>query len=250
MTIIVEEQTISEEHSLLSIVQRFCERTGLPVPQTVYGSTNDQVTQIKALLEEEGNDLSSRGGAWEGLCKEVVHTTVASEDQGSITSICGEDFRYIRNQTIWDRTEKLPVPGPMSASEWQALKAMFQTGPRYRFRIRGGKLLANPTPPEGHEWAFEYVSKFWIVDETGTTYRQYFGADSDLVLMPAEIMLMGLRWRWKKEKGLEYAEDFRSYETQVKDALGRDGGKPVLSMSDEGCRVKPGIFVSPGSWQV
>src|SRR5690606_16516283 len=165
-------------------------------------------------------------------------------------SIATNGFRYIKNQTIWDRTEKLPVLGPMSGGEWQAVKAMFQTGPRFRFRIRQGKLLANPAPPAGHEWAFEYVSKFWITDETGVDLKQYFSADSDIVLLPPEIMLMGLRWRWMREKGLDYAEIFRTYELQVKDALGRDGGKPVLSMSDETAGIKPGIFVSPGSWQV
>jgi hypothetical protein len=58
-----------------------------------------------------------------------------------------------------------------------------------------------------------------------------------------------LRWRWKKEKGFEYGEDFRTYEMQVKDALSRDGGKPKLSMDDNaGKSAKPGIVVPDMSW--
>ena len=52
--------------SLLTIVTAFCERTNLPTPATVIGTTDQQVKQVKALLEEEGKDLSKRG-AWEGL---------------------------------------------------------------------------------------------------------------------------------------------------------------------------------------
>lgn len=249
MAIVVNELTIAQAHSLLTIVQRHCQRTNLPVPVTVYGTSDPLVQQAMGLLEEEGTDLASRH-AWEGLTREATHTTTAAEDQGNITAIANNGFKYIKNQTIWDRTDGLPVIGPMDAVDWQVQKALATTNPRYRFRIRSGKLIVSPTPSAGHSWAFEYVSKNWIVDETGVTYRQYFGADGDLVLLPAELLLMGLRWRWKKEKGLEYAEDFRTYETQVKDAMGRDGGKPILRMGEEGRTVKPGIFVSPGNWSL
>ena len=249
MTIVVNELTIAQAHSLLTLVQRHCQRSGLPVPSTVYGSSDTQVQQLMGLIEEEGNDLSARG-SWEGTTFEATHTTLAAEDQGAITTIASNGFRYIKNDTIWDRSSNLPVLGPLSAEQWQAIKGNASTSPRYQFRIRGGKLLANPTPTAGLTWAFEYVSRNWITDSTGTTYRQYFGADGDLVLIPAELLLMGLRWRWKKEKGLDYAEDFRTYENQVKDAAGRSGGRQVLSMSGGERSIKPGIFVSPSNWNL
>lgn len=252
MTIIVNELTIAQAHSLLTIVQRHCQRTGLPVPTTVYGSADPQVQQIMGLLEEEGNDLAARGGeSWQGMVREATHTTLAQEDQGAMTDIADTGFRYIKSQSFWDRSDDLPVLGPLSSEEWQSLKAVSNTGPRYYFRIRNGKLLANPAPAAGHTWAFEYVSRFWISDDSGTTFRQYFGADGDLLLLPPEVLLMGLRWRWKREKGLDYAEDFRTYENQVKDAIGRDAGNPVLDMTGmNDQRGKPGVFVSAGSWNL
>jgi hypothetical protein len=63
-------------------------------------------------------------------------------------------------------------------------------------------------------------------------------------------VLAGLKWRWKKEKGLDYAEDLRTYETQVKDAMGRDGGKRVLNMNGCPSDAMPGVFIPQGSWQV
>jgi hypothetical protein len=150
--------------------------------------------------------------------------------------------------TIWDRNLSEPVYGGVSGRDWQAIKATNVTGPRYQFRIRGGKLLANPVPTAGHTWAFEYISKNWITDSTGVTYKQYFTADSDLMLLPEELLLMGLRWRWKKEEGLEYAEDFRSYEMQVKDALSRDGAKRTLCMGGDNNGKSPNVFVPAGTW--
>jgi hypothetical protein len=236
--------------SLLTVVQQFCERTGIPSPATVYGTTDTQVAQVRALLEEEGNDLAARGG-WEILQQQATHTSLAAEDQGAMSTIASNGFRYILNNTIWDRDDRLPILGPMTPQEWQALKAVVVTGPRYQFRIRGGKLLVNPTPVAGHTWAFEYVSENWILGADGVTYKNYFTLDSDEILLPETLVLLGLRWRWKKEKGFDYAEDFRTYEMQVKDAVGRDGGKKVLNMDSNGWRgPKPGIWVPSGDWTV
>ncbi|HQR41319.1 MAG TPA: hypothetical protein PLX97_01515, partial [Gemmatales bacterium] len=205
--------------TLLSVVQDLCKRQNLSVPATVYGSTDQIVVQIMGLLEEEGTDLAPRH-PWEGLINEASHTSVATESQGDMATIASNGFRYILNDTIWDRSTRLPVCGPMNPRSWQSLKALQNTGPRYQYRIRGGELLVNPTPVAGESWYFEYVSKNWISDAAGVNFYERFTADTNIILLPDNLVLQGLRWRWKKEKGFDYAEDFRTYEMQVKDAIG------------------------------
>ncbi len=56
--------------TLLSVVQDFCKRQNLPSPSTVYGSSDQGVLQMMALLEEEGNDLAQRH-FWEALTREA-----------------------------------------------------------------------------------------------------------------------------------------------------------------------------------
>lgn len=234
--------------SLLTIVQHFCQRTKLPVPSAVMGNTDPQVLQFRALLEEEGQELAQRGW-WEALTREATHTTLAQEDQGTIISIATNGFRAITNDTMWDRTDKLPVP-LINSTAWQRLKATTGVSPRYRYRLRGGKLLLTPTPPASHTLAFEYLSKNWILGVDGTTYKELFTLDTDTLLLSEELMRLGLRWRWKKEHGLEYAEDFRTYETEVTNALGRDGGKPTLYMDGSQPRMRPGVIVPEYSWNL
>lgn len=234
--------------SVLTVIQHVCGRTNVPVPATVLGNTDTQVTQLLALLEEEGNDLARRGD-WEGITFEATHTTLAAEDQGAMTTIAANGFRYIKNETVWDRTDNLPI-SLLGGQTWQALKALANTGPRYRYRVRGGKLLVNPSPAAGHTWAFEYISRNWLLGIDGVTYKQYATLDTDTLLLPEDLVLMGLRWRWKKEKGLDYAEDMRTYEFQVKDALARDGGKQTLSMEGGQTMAMPGIFVPDRSWSL
>lgn len=236
--------------SLLTVIQAACGRANVPAPTTVMGAVTDtQVLQMLRLLEEEGVDLAKRG-FWQGNTFEATLTTVATEDQGAMTTIASNGFAYIRNSTFWDRTNRLPILGPLSDDQWSALKGVGMTGPRYYYRIRGGKLLVNPTPTAGYTWAFEYASLNWILGIDGTTYKAAFTLDTDTILLPEFLVLSGLRWRWKKEKGLDYAEDFRTYENQVKDAFGRDGGKPILQMDQAYRSARPGIFIPDRGWHV
>lgn len=234
--------------SMLTIVQRFCERNNLNYPTTVYGTTDPQVTQIKSLLEEEGLDLAKRGN-WNELTFEATHTTIALEDQGAMSTIASNGFRNVKLDTLWDRTLRLPLQ-ILDDVEWSAQKGFASTSPRYAIRIRGGKLLANPVPTAGNTWAFEYITKNWILGADGTTYKQYFTLDTDNPLLPEEILTLGLRWRWLKEKGFDYAEAFRTYETQVSQALGSNGLKKHLNMTGGVQSKQPGVSIPQGNWSV
>jgi hypothetical protein len=236
--------------SLLTIIQYHAGRTNIPVPSAVMANIADtQILQMVRLLEEEGTDLSKRGD-WEGITFETTHTTTAAEDQGAMTTLSTNGFRSIKNKTFWDRSSNLPVKGPLSPTQWQRVKGMSSSLSRYHYRIRAGKLLITPTPPADLTFAWEYRSKNWILGADGSTYKQYFTLDTDTILLPEDLVILGLRWRWKKEKGLEYSEDFNSYEAQVKQALGEDGGKPDLHMDSDTERASFGIVVPEMSWDL
>lgn len=232
--------------NVLALVQKFCRRTGLSVPTTVVGSTDDKILQALAILEEDVNDLAKRHD-WQGLTHEATHVTIAAEDQGDIETL-DPGFRYIRNNTMWDTTDRLPVIGPLNGQQWQAIKAILANGPRYQFRFRGNHLLVNPVPAAGHTWKFEWASKNAILDANGVTVKEYFTADTDTFLLPDDLHLLGLRWRWLREKGLDYAELFNTYEFQVKDAMGRDGGAARVSLDGGRDEMNPGIFIPNGNW--
>lgn len=234
--------------SMLTLIKSFCKRTNISVPSTVLGTTDTQVLQVLALLEEEGDDLAQRGD-WQVLTYEATHTTVATESQGDIDSIATNGFDRFKSNTFWDRDLRLPVY-VINDTDWQQVKAIAVTGPRYQARLRGNTLIANPVPVAGNTWAFEYISKNWISNAAGDTYYAEFAADTDLILLPEKIVKMGLRWRWKKEKGLDYDEDFRTYEMMISKALGSDGLKRNLNMADGPLTPQPKIYVPEGNWSL
>ena len=84
--------------TMLTVVQKFCRRTGLPVPSTVYGSTDTKVLQIMGILEEEVNDLAVAGG-WQELQCEAAHTTIASRTRHSAKMCLAAPHRPTRQRS-------------------------------------------------------------------------------------------------------------------------------------------------------
>ena len=232
--------------TLLDLIKTFCSRTGIPVPSFAIGNTDPQVVQLLGLLDEILEDLVNRT-RWAASTQEVVFTSVAGEDQGFMTTLAPFGFKWIVKDTFFDRTLRRPMFGPLTATQWQTLKALPNPGPYYKYRIVGQKLLINPAAEAGHILAFEYASCYLIRDVDGVTLKAIPTADTDTFLDDT-LALAGLRWKWKYEKGLDYAEDFRRFEELADNTKGREGSAQTLCMDSVPISMQPGIFVSPGTW--
>lgn len=235
--------------TLLQLVQEFTKRTGIKYPNAVVSSTDPQIQQVQALLNEEIEELLE-GPTLQVMVKEFTFAATAVEDQGAIDTLCGEPHRSILNEILWNRTSKLPIFGPLNASDWQLQKAMGITGPAVQYRIRGDRLLMMPVPTAGHAIYGEFVRMYSVVATASTTpTKEFFTVDTDFCVIPDRLLIAGLRWRWKREKGLPYAEDKARWALMLANYTLKTGTKKKLSMSgDNSDTVRPGIVIPAGSW--
>lgn len=198
--------------TLLSIVQGAAAALGVTEPATVIGNQNQDVAQLLALANHEGRHLVLRAG-FSALREEAAHTSIASEDQGAIEDIA-PGFSRLVPKTFWDRTNQWEMVGPVSAEDWQYVKARGIEPSVTHFAIRGRRLIVHPAPAAGLSWAFEYYSNRWIAAEDGTR-RARFAADNDAPVLDAAVVELGVVWRWLKAKGLDYSEEKRDYEVAL-----------------------------------
>lgn len=235
--------------SLLTVVQAVCERAGVPVPTTVIGSLESNVQQMRSLYEELGQELANGEYPFQCLKRTATWTSTASSDQGLLSTLTGEDFSSIVNDTFWNFTLRRPVFGPLSDAEWQYYQAFSPAGPYYQYRIATDRMLLTPTPVAGHNYRFIWLSKNWIASFDGTTKKSTFTADTDVSLFPEDMMKVGLRARWAMKKGLPYADVLESFDRMLQTYKMKDGTKRRLSLEgDSGSEIRPGIFVPAGNW--
>jgi hypothetical protein len=237
--------------TLLECIQRMCRATGISVPTAAFASTSASVQQIVELANQEGRALSRRHD-WQELTFEGSFTTLAAESQGTLASIIGgsQTLRKIVNGTIWNRTTQQQICGPLSRKNWQGQKALSLTGPYPQYRVRDNTLRFYPSPPAGQSCFFEYVSNCWCQAISSGAFRINVAADTDQILLNEELFMAGLEWRWLRKKGLSYAEEFASYEELVKNEIGNNATKAVLSMDGVARGPRPGVIVPIGSWNL
>lgn len=231
--------------TMLDIVKEFCTRRALPLPNIVMSSQDDQLLQIKGLLHQVLEDLSSRK-VWQRVAKEATFLALAAESQGSLQTLA-PGLKWIINGTFWNRTRRLQVNGPVSAVDWAVLKGTPMTSPFLQYRIREDQLLLAGSVSLNDQMAFEYSSEY-LVQAADNTYKQYFTKDDDKALVKDSILLAGLTWMWKEAKGFKYAEDFRRYEALVADQAGHDTTRGPISLDGGSGQVSPGIMIPLGNW--
>jgi len=203
----------------LQLVQTAAGRMSITVPTALFSSTDQQVIQLRNLLNEEGIALTRDPQvAWTCLMREKTFLTTATEAQ---TNAIPADFSWYLNDTMWNRTQMVKVGGPASPEEWQMLKSLaILSLPAAVFRFRDEDLLMYPTQAADQTCAYEYSTTYWVAGD-----KTYMTADADTTPLDDEVMILGIMWRFLQAKGLDYAEPFRNYELAKQNKIGRDGGK-------------------------
>jgi hypothetical protein len=217
--------------TLLSIVQDACGEVGISQPASVISNTDTNTVQMLALANRGGKVLSRRG-QWTVLNKEHTFNTAASTAAYALPS----DFDYVINETVWDRANYWKFRGAISAPVWQAIKSGLVTtvGLRKGYRIKGAtstQFYIDPTPTATEACVYEYQSVNWCADSSATGQSKW-AADDDVGVLSEDLLTEDLVWRWLRAKGLDYAEEMRTFELDIQAALGREAGAPILNMGE------------------
>lgn len=135
------------------------------------------------------------------------------------------DFQYFQQLTWWDRSYRWQMVGPLTAQKWQVLKSgLSPIGPRRFFRIMNNKFYIHPAPSvTGDTLVFEYFSNSWCQNSVGVA-QSIWAADTDYYSLDDDAFILGLKWRFKAAKGLDYDQDKRDYDIHCERLMARDGG--------------------------
>lgn len=231
--------------TLATLCQAAARQLNVGVPTAFVSSADETAALLLRLATEEGIALMRRY-PWQALQAEKTFTTLAADEQ---TGAVPTDFDRMIPDTMFNRSTRRRVAGPLSPEEWQQTKATLVTYVNPTFRIRGNAILMSPNPPAGETVAYEYISKNFCASSGGTTQADW-AADSDVSRLDEGLMTLGLIWRFRQVKGLSYAEDLQLYERRVSDAEMRDGVKPRIT-SDMGTLDRMATKLQiPETWNI
>jgi hypothetical protein len=195
--------------------------TGVVV-QEVFASTDSVAVEMVDLVNEVATDIM-KSRDWRALTSvaEIVGTGVEAYDLPS-----GFD-RMVLASDIDDKAQWFWGYEPFdTVNDWMRFKAggggISQPG---GWIMLGGQLQFYPAPSGTAQ--FPYISNLYAKSASGTI-KEAFTADTDTFRLNERLLTLGLIWRWKAQKGFEYAEDMATYETALAQEQGRDKGASVL----------------------
>lgn len=213
--------------TLLSIVNDAQDEVGVDRTPTVAGNADPLAQKFLRLVNKVGTKLM-KVAAWQDLRKEQTFTAVAGAAQANILP---DDFDRFVPETFWNRTDIELITGPVSATEWQSLKANSYAGTR-KYILRGGAVSIIPDMDGGETLAFEYVSNEWCQDSGGTG-QTYFQGDTDTGVLDEELLTLALIYEYLDSEGMPTNKAALNFEAYSKTLLGNDQPKvPILAAAD------------------
>lgn len=197
--------------TLLSSVNEVCDVVNLDRFSTVYGSANPNAQTMVALAQEAGDEIARRGD-WQKMLKQA--TAVSSPlavptdyermtPGGAVRTSAGAFVRPITNSSQWAVIVGIPSAQPY-------------------FFIKAGQVLFSPASA-GTGAIVDYVSKNWILKNVGGEVATW-SADDDTTLFPERLLVKGIMWRWKRQKGLSYDDNLAEFEADLVQELNADRG--------------------------
>jgi hypothetical protein len=227
--------------SLLSIVNNaFLELSGVANNYpSVYTSLDSSAALLMQLAQRTGDDVARRWG-WKNL---KVPGGITGDGKTTVWALpsdwasLGESSLLVSNLY-----PLLPLAGPIMPERLLLLKALPAMPIRPLWRMIGGNIEIWPALAAGELVTLEYRSSCWVLDVDGATRRPRWTADLNTSLIDESLIELGVIWRWKEAKGLQYAERFAEYERRFDATAGQEDTGRMVSMSNKGGTFDPSAF--------
>lgn len=216
--------------SLLSMVNDIATSVGLDEATSVISNEDSTYTQIRRFIEQEGDELS-RSYDWRSLKENGVFTGDGVTTQWDLPA----DFdRLVPGNALWIVGRPMwPVEGPISDEDMLSIQA----GPlRPAFgvwRMFEEQIEIWPIPADGVVYNLMYYRTAWIQPADLSAFKERFTVDTDVAALPERLLVNGAIWRWKRAKGIDYAEEFRTAQVEKLKAQRNDGGLRQFKMREK-----------------
>lgn len=216
--------------TLLTAVNRAQRRLSLAVTATIIADGQEAQNLLYELANIEAEEVLERAEYdFPALKRTQSFTASLASLQASGKP---SNFRRAMPDTFWNATQDKRIAGPLTDIEWATLNGqpVVTVNTNYAmFRYDGLHLY--PAPTVADTITYEYLINTPVLNFDGVTYQSTFANDSDTYLLGDRLLVLGLVWRYKADKGRDYAEDLKSYEMALAAACVAARGSRAVSVA-------------------
>lgn len=199
---------------------------GVSVPSSWLSTDEQTSVEMISFLRTVTRDLLERHD-WTGASVTATLTTAAETSSWTLPAA------FLRLQrgdnSIYEVSpNRRPIIQDVNDGDWNELNAWSFAGAQRYFRKTATTLEFYRPLPTGAEVKIAYVSNLWTTDGASS-----WTSEADQVsIFPDGLLRFGLIYRWRRQKGMRYADEQAEYEAILARAMRED--RPRRKFSSTG----------------
>lgn len=199
-------------------------------PDTFFSSGNTFELELQDLANEVAIDIA-KSYDWRSL-------TVLNQFQGD-----GVQSSF----PMPDDYDRMTISGDVHAKSWNTWRynraysldqwldfqnGLAQVSPG-SWIILDGTMQFSPPITSGEQAQFYYISKN-VVRSANGALKQEFTLDDDVFRLDERLLTLGVIWKWREQKRLDYSGDKENFDLALDEATGRERGARILRIGSTG----------------
>jgi hypothetical protein len=211
--------------TVLSVCQDASIELGQPYPNSVFSSTSPFARELQLQVKRAAAAIA-KAYDWQ----ELTQTATLTGDGTTTAFDMPADFdRTLKTAKVHSSSlEGQVFTQARDYDHWLYITDTSISGTPGFWIIQGAQMNIWPAMAVGETARFYYVSKYPVVATDGTTYKETFTADTDVFRLSEKTLALGLAWRWRAMKQLDFQAFASNYELALSEDIGRNRGPKVL----------------------
>jgi len=199
---------------------------GLTAPGSWLSTSDPTATEVVAFLRAVVRDLLDRHD-WTGASTTATLTAVG--ETSSWTLPAGFSRLQRGANAVYEISpNRRPMIALNNDGDWNELQAWSFAGAQRYYRKTATALEFYRPLPNGATAKITYVNRNWITGGTSTWTTEA----TDTAIFPEGLLRFGVIYRWRRQKGMRFADEQAEYEAILARAIRED--RPRLSISTTG----------------
>lgn len=204
--------------TILEICREVADLAAVKRPDNLF-NTDSQQESIFLSVAKSALDSMLRYGDWQELTKEGCIFTVKGCKRYIIKEYV-PDFYCLLNNTIYIKDASERVIGAITPEQWMKEKCFKSDSCGVKFKIQNGCMVFLNEPPVNVRIIFQYRSDNIVWDYNTYEEKNRLTANTDVPIFDEYLVKLNILWRWLKRNGMNYAEEYNEYNSEVKKRYG------------------------------
>lgn len=216
--------------TILSCCQDAAVALNRPRPNSLFAPTGDVAFAAELLLaaKETADSLVREEHDWRDLTLLATCTGDAVTTSFPLATVAPGYERFTKGGKVHSkRFRNATFRAARDLDEWLFLNDNLLVGSPGNWILLNKAIQIFPAMPVSDTGRFYYITNQYAASSAGAAQTS-FQADTDTFVLGDRLLRLGIIWRWRSNKRLEYAEDLRNFEIAKASAMGKDKGSQIL----------------------